>query len=409
VWNLAALLPLNVVALRLGWWRFGTDVAVVAGVPADLWVGWAVLWGAVPVLATTRRLPVTVVALVAVDFVVMPQGEPALTLGGAWLVGETVAVAVALVPGLLLGRWTVERRLLAGRATLQAIGFGALAFYVVPSLAFTVTGAAGWGPLLARPRWQFVVAALALAPPAAMAFHAVREFVAHGGTPVPFDPPTRLVTTGPYAYVANPMQVSMTLLLVGWGALLWSPGVIAAAAMVVVFSAGVARRYEDDELDARFGEAWRAYRREVPNWRPRWRPYVAAPATIYAATTCGPCREVGRFLTQRAPVGLAVTPAESCPTALRRITYVAGVAGVAETGGGAPTRATGIAALAHGLEHVNLAWAAASWVVRLPGLVQALQLITDAVGGGPREVGPRPADEGWAPASALADREGGAG
>lgn len=40
------------------------------------------------------------------------------------------------------------------------------------------------------------------------------EFVARGnGTPYPWDLPEQLVTTGPYAYLANPMQVSAVLIL----------------------------------------------------------------------------------------------------------------------------------------------------------------------------------------------------
>jgi len=97
-WNLAALLAVNLVALRLGWWSFGTGAATVAGVPADLWVGWALLWGAVPVLATTRHLAAAG-ALVALDLVLMPAAKPVVLLGPAWLAGEAVAVATCLVPG----------------------------------------------------------------------------------------------------------------------------------------------------------------------------------------------------------------------------------------------------------------------------------------------------------------------
>ena len=43
---------------------------------------------------------------------------------------------------------------------------------------------------------------------------AVQEFVTRGrGTPIPFDPPRHIVTTGVYAYVANPMQLSAVLFL----------------------------------------------------------------------------------------------------------------------------------------------------------------------------------------------------
>ena len=219
--------------------RFAAHGGTTAGVPADLWIGWALLWGAVPLLATTTRLPAAAAALVAADLVLMPLAEPAVVLGGSWLVGEAVAVAVALVPGLVLGRWTAVPRRPGGRAALQVVAFTGLLFFVLPALVFEVAGA-GWGPLLDRPRWHLVVAAVVLAPAAATALQAVREFATAGGTPFPLDPPTRLVTTGPYAYVANPMQLGATILLAAWGVLLASPEIVAAAAMGAVFSAGLA-------------------------------------------------------------------------------------------------------------------------------------------------------------------------
>lgn len=372
-WNLPALLALNLVAVRAGWWTFQPGAAAVAGVPADLWIGWALLWGAIPLLATTSRLVTAGLLLVAVDLVLMPLGEPVVVLNGTWLLGEAAAVATCLVPGLLLGRWTARDEAVRGRSLLQVIGFTGLLGFILPSLIFTVTGE-DWAPLLNRPRWHFVLAAVILAPAGAMALQAVREFAAHGGTPVPLDPPLALVTTGPYAYVANPMQLGATILLAAWGFLLSSPAVMTAAAMAAAFSAGFAAVDENRELSARFGDAWHDYRRHTRLWWPTWRPQDAA-AVVYVAQTCGPCRDVGRFLLARRPVGLEVRAAEECPFPLERITYVR--AGPAEAG---------IAAVGRSLEHVNLAWAAASWTARLPIVDQVLQLIADAVGFGPRPI-----------------------
>lgn len=65
--------------------------------------------------------------------------------------------------------------------------------------------------------------------------------------------------------------------------------------------------------------------------------------------------------------------AEACPFPLERITYVR-----------VNQRVAGIAAVGRSLEHVNLAWVVASWITRLPGLEQLLQLIADAIGYGPQ-------------------------
>ena len=381
-WNVAFLLVVNIVAVRVGWWRFdvgasgsGAGQPTVSGVPADLWIGWALLWGTVPVLAPAGRRHlgglVAPVALVAADLVLMPAAEPLVDLAPSWLVGEAVAEVSCLVPGLLLGRWTADDRQLAARVVLQIGAFSALVFFVVPSLVFAVTGD-GWAPLLDRPRWQLVGTAVLASPVVGMALQAVAEFAAHGGTPVPLDPPRRLVTTGPYAFVANPMQLAGVILFAAWGLLAGSPVLTGGAAVVAAFCAGVAGWTEEGELDERFGDDWHWYRRQVRLWLPTWRPVVVEPAVTHVAETCEPCQQVGRFLRQRHPTGLDVRPAEQCPLPLRRVTY--------DRGG---RQDTGVAAIGRSLEHVNLAWAAASWTARLPGVGHFLQLISDVVIGTP--------------------------
>lgn len=375
-WNIPALLAINLIAVRAGWWSFDAHTATVTGIPSDLWLGWALLWGAVPILATNRPLVVGVV-LFALDLALMPCAAPVVMLDRTWIVGEALAVATCLIPGLLLGRWTAHLEHLNARATLQTIAFTGLLLFVVPSLIFTITGES-WSPLLERPRWQLVLAALAIAPAGAMAIQSVREFAAHGGTPVPLDPPTALVTTGPYAYVANPMQLGATIILAAWGLLLTSSAIVAAAAMSAAFSAGIAAWTEDHELAQRFGDDWHQYRRQVRLWLPHWRPAAPRSAVVYVASSCGPCSDVGAFITRRRSVGLDVESAERCQEPVRRITYVCGT-----------QQASGIAAIGRSLEHVNLAWATASWIARLPVVEQLLQLITDAIGGGPRPLATR--------------------
>ena len=218
---------------------------------------------------------------------------------------------------------------------------------------------------------------------------AVCEFARRGGgTPVPFDPPKRLVTTGPYAYIANPMQTAMTLVFLGWGALLGSWWVIAAAAMAIVYSAGIAAWDEGEDLRARFGDRWIAYRRHVRPWWPRWRPFVmpdddARPRLprlprLYVAASCGQCSTIGRWLQAREPIGLTFVAAEDHPSRdLWRITY--------DPGDGTPDEA-GVAAIGRALEHINFAWAFAGMAMRLPLVSVVLQAIVDASGGGPQRI-----------------------
>jgi protein-S-isoprenylcysteine O-methyltransferase Ste14 len=379
-WNLVALLVVNAIAQRVGWWSFPPTTATMLGLPTDLWLGWVLLWGALPALAGGDRMVWVVVALVAADLLLMPLGEPVVRLGSTWLVGELVAVAAALVPGMILARLTIHSAAVRTRAVMQFVTFTGLIFFVLPSVILTVTGE-DWSALLGRPRWHFVIAATAIAPAAAMALQALREFaVVGGGTPVPLDPPTRLVTTGPYAYVSNPMQVGGTLLLGCWGVLLDSPAVIAAAAMAAVFSMGVAANSEQHDLSQRFGDAWQHYCSNVRPWIPRWRPHVTEPGVVFVGTTCEPCSEVGQFLAHRSAIQLTIVAAEGAEASLTRVTYRSAAVGTED----------GLAALGRSLEHSNLGWAVASWIVRLPLVLPVLQLVTDAVGGGPRRLAQQP-------------------
>jgi len=376
----------HLLAVRLGWWSFPPAPHALLGVPVELYLGWALLWGPAAALAMPRA-PVVVLAAVALwaDVLLMPRLAPVVRLGPAWLAGDAVAVAVCLLPAQLLARWTAEGRRLGARAALQVLCAGALLLGVMPAAVLEQTGGS-WRALLdGRPAWVTSSLLQLLAVPAVLGLGAVHEFVRRGGgTPVPFDPPRRLVTSGPYAYVANPMQLSAALVLAGWGAMLGSPWVAAGALAAVAYSVGIAAWDEGDDMRGRFGDAWLAYRRAVRPWLPRWRPYYrptdggAAPATLYVAASCVQCSEVGRWIAARRPVGLALVPAERHPGRdLERITYDPGDGGAEEEG---------VAAVARALEHLNLGWALLATFVRLPAVRPLLQLVVDASGGGPQLV-----------------------
>lgn len=105
-----------------------------------------------------------------------------------------------------------------------------------------------------------VAAGLALDLWALLAFARMRTTIN------PFGGTTAIVEQGPYRFSRNPMYVGMTLSYVGvcvmfglLGALLLLPLVLVAV------DVGVVRR-EERYLDAKFGEAYRAYRTRVRRW-----------------------------------------------------------------------------------------------------------------------------------------------
>jgi protein-S-isoprenylcysteine O-methyltransferase Ste14 len=379
-WNVPIVLALHLVAARWGWWRFEAEGGVLLGMPVDLWLVWAWLWGAVPLLACPSVNLIALVAMAfAIDLVLMPAASPVLQLGPSWLVGEGIALATAFVPGQYLARWTVRDEHLVRRALLQMIAFTGLLVFIVPAIAIEGS-ASGWVNPIDRPLWQISVFAHLLAIPAVLGMSAVQEFVQRGGgTPVPFDPPRRLVTTGVYAYVRNPMQLSAVLLLVLLGVALGNLWIGAAGLMAHLYSAGLAGWDEDEDLRRRLGEGWTAYRRTVRAWLPRTRPSIcdARGARLFVASECGMCQEVARWFAQRHPRGLIIVPAESHPSAaLSRITY--------EASDGLSV--SGIEAIARALEHIHLGWAFLAFVLRMPIITPLVQLIVDASGGAPRRI-----------------------
>jgi len=396
-WNIPALLGLHVAARKLGWWNYDVTDATIVGFPVDLYLGWAVAWGALAALLG-RTLPVAALAILAalLDLAAMPRLAPVVRLGDAWIVGEAVAIAACLVPAQLLAKWTREDSYVRRRAVLQALAFGGLVLGVLPAVILEQSGGS-WSALGSRSSLLTSTLLQLLLLPALLGLAAVQEFASRGaGTPVPFDPPKRLVTTGPYAFVRNPMQLSAVLVMAGWGGILGSWWVASAAAMAVVYGSGFAAGDEGNDLDRRFGGSWRAYTRAVRSWIPRWRPMhvetivgsdhsAGAVATtrpglptLYVAEQCGSCSRVRAWIEARQPIGLTIVAAELHPSrSLSRITYDPGD-GTGES--------IGVAALGRAMEHVNLAWALVGMFVRLPGIAWLLQIVTDASGGGPKRV-----------------------
>jgi protein-S-isoprenylcysteine O-methyltransferase Ste14 len=382
IWNVPAVLLLNVLAVRFGLWRFDAHGGLLLGVPVDLLLSWSVLWGAVPALAFPS-LPLTAITALAlaVDLVLMPAASPVVRLGPLWLVGEAACLALAFVPGQLLARWTMRGERLPERAVLQMLAFSSLMVFLLPAIAIEGSGSAWLNPLT-MPRWRLSLALQALALPALLGLTAVQEFVTRGGgTPVPFDPPRRLVTTGVYAYVANPMQLSAVMLLIVIGIVVRNAWVAAAGVMAHIYSLGLAGWDEDEDLRQRFGGDWIAYRRAVRRWIPRLRPWSRPdqrPARLFVAESCGMCSEVAQWFARRNIRGLVVVAAETHPSrALRRITY--------EPADGSRA-ASGVEAIARALEHIHLGWALVAFALRLPIVGPLAQLVADASGAEPRSI-----------------------
>ncbi len=100
------------------------------------------------------------------------------------------------------------------------------------------------------------------------------RFVRDGlGTPAPVAPTEHLVVSGAYRHVRNPMYLAVLGAIAGQALLLGQPGLLAYAAGVAVLVASFVRLYEEPALRRQFGADYEAYRRAVPGWWPRLRPW----------------------------------------------------------------------------------------------------------------------------------------
>ena len=98
----------------------------------------------------------------------------------------------------------------------------------------------------------------------------VSLFTDHGkGTPAPYSPPKILVAIGIYRYVRNPMMIGVWCVLVGEANLFMSGGILIWFLIFFIGSILFVTLWEEGDLERRFGESYREYKRKVPRWIPR--------------------------------------------------------------------------------------------------------------------------------------------
>jgi protein-S-isoprenylcysteine O-methyltransferase Ste14 len=117
---------------------------------------------------------------------------------------------------------------------------------------------------------------LVLALGAVIGLPCVWEFAWRGlGTPAPFDPPRKLVVTGPYRFVRNPMYLGMGLAIIGEAIVFPHATLLLLVMMVIMwgFVSAFVIAYEEPTLRRLFGADYENYCRSVHRWLPRLRPY----------------------------------------------------------------------------------------------------------------------------------------
>jgi protein-S-isoprenylcysteine O-methyltransferase Ste14 len=128
-----------------------------------------------------------------------------------------------------------------------------------------------------------VLGALLVGSGAVVLTHCFVRFVTEGvGTPAPIAPPQNLVVGGLYRHVRNPMYLAMAAAVAGQALLLGQPKLLLYPVIAAVPVASFVRLYEEPTLTRRFAAAYEEYRRNVPAWLPRLRPWrpTSPPSVI---------------------------------------------------------------------------------------------------------------------------------
>jgi protein-S-isoprenylcysteine O-methyltransferase Ste14 len=92
------------------------------------------------------------------------------------------------------------------------------------------------------------------------------------GTPMPFNPPSKLITTGIYAHVRNPMADAGILIGEGLGFLFGSISLtLIFIPLLTLLGFLYLKAVEERELELRFGREYLEYRKKVPMFIPKFR------------------------------------------------------------------------------------------------------------------------------------------
>src|SRR5215470_10749184 len=96
------------------------------------------------------------------------------------------------------------------------------------------------------------------------------------GTPAPIAPPQKLVVTGLYRYVRNPIYIAVVAVILGQALLFGDGRLVWYGALLWLFFHAWVVVVEEPELEQTFVTEYARFRTNVPRWIPRLTPWRAA-------------------------------------------------------------------------------------------------------------------------------------
>jgi len=93
------------------------------------------------------------------------------------------------------------------------------------------------------------------------------------GTLAPWSPTRKLIINGMYGYVRNPMIIGVLTVLIGESISIMSFKIIIWTLIFFLINNIFFVLYEEPNLEKKFGDKYREYKRNVPRWIPRLKPF----------------------------------------------------------------------------------------------------------------------------------------
>ena len=122
--------------------------------------------------------------------------------------------------------------------------------------------------------WTLIAGLILLIPGTVLLIWTWIQFLVARGTPVPINPPQKLITGGLYAYSRNPMLLSIFLIVFATGLLSGSLSLtLLFAPFFVLFFYFQITLIEEKEMELKFSQDYLGYKKRVPRFFPKicWR------------------------------------------------------------------------------------------------------------------------------------------
>lgn len=149
---------------------------------------------------------------------------------------------------------------------------GFIFFSIVLSLilsSFYLDRYFGFAPFFAKPL-RVAISLPFLIAGACLWLWSAGLFFKRKGTPVPVNPPPKLITDGPYAYSRNPMMTGLFMVMAGIGIFFGSITLtFVMTPLFVLMSVLEFKNIEEPELEKRFGNEYTKYKEKTPIIIPR--------------------------------------------------------------------------------------------------------------------------------------------